>query len=342
MNELFSEIAAIANSRRFTAFADGVDLRLADGSELSVKLVSVDRSIRSTGHRFSKYAYVAKITAGDHIGVGYGEAPTKMVALQKSIAEGVERAVYRAVRGTTLGTSNSNGWAAHINAEQAFANAFDELLERDSVLVHWLRQEPFYEVDQNTWPTQVKTWSQEELMTADGFNTLRVLVSSRGYVPTVTAALLNKDGYAVLSHASGTDLEHSLVRALAEACRIAEIAKVQTLSTPDHPNTPEEHAMFYATQEKLPAWMFGSKLNWKSAAANWKSARQKFQPSALNPKFDLIANGPLAVGYASCDAIQGLYFGRVGDAEARGQINFQRLREFGRFSVLNPLPHCVP
>jgi len=343
MSDFFSEIMAVANSRRFTAFADGVSLRLADGRELFVKLASLDRSIRSVGHRFSKYAYVANVTAGEYSGVGYGEASTKMLALQKSISEGVERAVFYAVKGTSLGTSNSNGWAAHISSKKAFANGFDELLERDSILVHWLRQEAYLEIDKDSWPVSIRLWSQKELALAKNFNNFRILISNNGYVPTVTTVLSNTDGYAVLSHASGASLEHSLDRALAETCRIAEIALVTPAGTSDgNPKGPEEQAMYYAFHDRLPTWMFGDKIPWQMAAKEWRLRRRKFQPQALSPKFHSIAKGPLAVGYVSCDALQGLYFDDVHEAEKRGLINFSRLGKVGQLRGLNPLPHCVP
>ena len=85
------------------------------------------------------------MVAGDIQGPGYGEANSKLLAVQKSIAEGVERIIFKALRETPGGTLTSNGWAAHI--DDGCESAISELIERDAVLTHWLCKKPMTEVE---------------------------------------------------------------------------------------------------------------------------------------------------------------------------------------------------
>ncbi|MBI3557687.1 MAG: YcaO-like family protein [Deltaproteobacteria bacterium] len=174
MRESIAEIFAIAKSSRFTAYEQGVLVHLPTGENVTVKIERTTKSLRPVGLRFSTFAFVTEVSAGAARGFGYGEAPTQLIALQKSIAEGVERAIYKALKGTPHGTPNSNGWAAHINRERAVESAVDELAERDAVLVHWLRKIPMKEITPATWPIRIVRWTQTELFLSPKFNQLRV------------------------------------------------------------------------------------------------------------------------------------------------------------------------
>jgi len=68
---------------------------------------------------------------------GRGHATTKDVAVQKALAEAIERAMCLQHLDTT------NGVAAHYDLELAKKNARNELLERDLFLSHFLTKTPF-------------------------------------------------------------------------------------------------------------------------------------------------------------------------------------------------------
>jgi hypothetical protein len=355
MRDSIAEFFAIARSSRFTAYAQGVSARLPTGENVAVKIERTSKSLRPPGMRFSTFAFMTEVSAGDFRGVGFGEAPTQLVALQKSIAEGIERALYKSLKSTPFGTLNSNGWAAHISKERALESAVEELVERDAILVHWLGKLPMTEIAPATWPTWLTRWTQEELRLATTFNRLRVLVSSKGYKPTITTVLLNDTGHAVLSHATAASIEQALPKALAETCRIAQIAmegiNVESSATlaADADSSaspgPEDHAMYYAYHEPLPLWIFGKRVDWSISRAQWRTANKDFRVSILKslaPKFHQIADGPIVVGYATSDLIQSLYFGRSRDAQAKGLINVRRMKELKHEGELNLMPHCVP
>ena len=331
MRESISEILAIARSGRFTAYTQGVPVRLPTGETVTVKIERTLKSLRPPGLRFSAFAFMTEVSAGDVLGVGFGEAPTNLVALQRSIAEGVERAIYKALKGTTHGSPNSNGWAAHINRTRAADSAVDELVERDAVLVHWLRKIPMRAVTPTSWPTWLSEWTRAELCLSPRFNQLRVLISSHGYKPTLTTVLTDKQGYAVLSHATAKTLDEAMSKALAETCRIAQIAieglHVESSKTlageadPKSTSSPEDHAMYYAFHEPLPPWLFGDGIDLGEARRTWNAAQSMFVTSVrakIAPQFHQITDGPLVVGFATSDLIQGLYFGRTRMRESVG------------------------
>ncbi len=88
MGAITNELLAIARSGKFTAFLSGVEVTLFDGHRVLVRVKRSVRATRPVGLRFSQYSFVTEVSAGEFVGFGYGEAPTKMLAIQKSIAEG--------------------------------------------------------------------------------------------------------------------------------------------------------------------------------------------------------------------------------------------------------------
>ncbi len=343
MRSAITELFAVARSGRFTPYAQGVSVKLPTGDALTIKIEKVSKSLRPPGLRFSAFAFMTEVSAGGFQGVGFGEAPTRLIALQKSIAEGVERVLYKALKGTAFGSANSNGWAAHLSYEQALSAALDELVERDAVLVHWLGQIPMKEIAPASWPRRLTRWTQDELRLSPIFNQLRILISARGYKPTVTTVLGDHDGYAVLSHATAASLGQALDKALSETCRIAQIAMEQPQAVASsNIASPEDHALFYAFHERLPTWLFGDPIGWSAANSQWRAHEKQFCMPALEPKFHQIASGPLVVGFATSDQIQSLYFGRTEDAQEKGLINVRRMRVIKPEMDFYLEPHCVP
>jgi hypothetical protein len=348
MTEWFKEVAAVLQSRRFTPFLDGVEIATSSGHTYLVKIKKTSNSIRPVGFRFSKYSFTTEVTAGDCAGTGYGEADSKLLAFQKSVAEAVERVIYRISKKSGVRAISTNGWAAHVSRGHAFSSALEELLERDAVLVHWLAKSPFDEIREETWPTWLKAWTTSELSLAKRFNRLRILKSHLGHMPTITTILLDANGFGVVSHSAGKQIEEALKRALAETCRIAQIA-LQSSSdiaaenmTIDTPLVePEDHAMFYAHRQQLPDWIFGKKSDWKVSAHEWSKARAGFNPKSIEPVFHEVATSPLSIGYATSPLVQNLYFGTSADAQQKSLLNLKRLQQV-RFGNLNPMPHFIP
>lgn len=343
MTEWFTELTAIFHSRRFTPFLSGIELSITPDQKYFVKVLKTTKSIRPLGFRFSKYSFVTEVAAGEHVGTGYGEAESKLVALQKSIAEGVERAIFLAFTSSLWKTSNSNGWAAHLSRRSAFSSALDELLERDAVLVHWLTESPFTEIMPATWPAWLQSWAKSELSQAERFRRLRILKSHLGHIPTVTTVLMDSDGFGVVSHSAGRRFNTALSRALAETCRIAHFILEQRNTSIEEVNlnTPTGHSLFYVQAQPLPSWVFGQKSDWRTCINEWNNARAAFCPRQLKPKFHQIISHPLVVGYTTSPLVQNLYFGTTESAHLKANLNLKRLHTV-RSGYLNPMPHFIP
>jgi hypothetical protein len=75
----------------FAKFFDGVRIEGLP-SEPMVQIVSCSRSQRGQGSRFIRYSYSVKVRSSNGIEAsGYGEGDFKLVAIQKAIAEAIER-----------------------------------------------------------------------------------------------------------------------------------------------------------------------------------------------------------------------------------------------------------
>jgi hypothetical protein len=341
--ELF--IAVLA-SRKFTKFFDGVDLVLPDGKKTNIKIHSYHKSPRLEGFRFSKFSFYTKAIASSGLeGHGFGEGETELLAFQKSIAEAVERAVYRSMK-PYHNLISSNGWAAHLTAEKANKSALNELLERDAILTHWLTQTPFLEIDPATFPTWVKTWRDRELSKSKDFNRLRLLLSNVGHIPVVQSLILNKNGNAFISQGASKSIDTATYRALAETCRIATIAhtdrSMNDLNSESSKATPWDHALAYATERKFPDWVFGKSISYQEASKQLKEIYGRADFNKVLPKFQIYRCGDLFISQCRSEKLQNLFFGRGDFALKKGLINLDRLREVRSVFVLNSLPHCVP
>lgn len=350
MRSFRSEILAVANSRKIAAFVTGSRLSLPNGENIFVRVKNTFRVQRSPGFRFSKYSYVTEVQAGEQIGFGYGEAESQLIAFQKSIVEGVERAIYLTAKTHSFGTSTSNGWSAHINAKLAYKAALEELHERDAVLVHWLCHKPFCEIDPATFSAWLTNWIKEELSLHPIFNRLRILLTTAGNIPVIMTLLQSHDGRALISQSSGSTLEAAIYKALAETCRIGEIANIgrfqksskKLMNDEIEEFSPEDHAMVYAYHLPVPAWVFGPTKTWQEAAKQWKSEYQIFHSRSSKTNFKTIVDGPIVVGYCESENVQNLFFGRTIDAKSKGLLNLSRLESVRQSGALCLLPHCVP
>lgn len=337
-----THILAIANSSKIAAYLHGIKVHVPEIGEIEIRAKTSSRSIRPTSLQWNEFSYFTDVESSNGIqATGFGEGNSSILALQKSIAEGVERLIFKSLKQTSLGTKSSNGWAAHVTANRAETAATMELLERDAVLVHWLTKTPFLEISVGDFPKPLSFWMKNLRNSSQRFKNLRVLVSCLGYVPTITTILLDDDGFAVLSHATDPELEVAIDKALSETCRIAHIAhasidKVRSL------NRPEDHALFYALHEKMPQFLFGKKIDLKSANLNWKKYFNKFDPAKLGIRFNTMKCGPLFVSRASSDRVQDLFFGETNAAQKNGWINERRITEAVGLTTINPMPHFVP
>jgi hypothetical protein len=339
LGEIFT---AVLSSRKFTKFFDGVEFKLPDGKIIKIKIESHRKRKNIDGFRFSKFSFVTKAVS-DHgvVGFGFGEGENELLTFQKSIAESIERVVYLSIK-PFLDLKSSNGWAAHLTEKKATSSALNELLERDAVLVHWLTATPFLEIAPETYPLWLKNWCTNELILSKNFNRLRLLVTHVGHFPVVQSVIVNEQGFAFVSHGASKSIDTAVYRALAETCRIASVAEVESHTNgfnQDSVATPWDHALAY-TSTQFPAWAFGENISY-SAAKNMV-ARSKPKLSELALKFNTYSCGDLFVAQCDSEKVQKLFFGRGDFALKNGLINSDRLKEVHSSFVLNELPHCVP
>ena len=338
-------IDAVKVSKSFKDFFRGVSFVTPNGKVHFLKIKSVNPSYRGAGYRWVKYSMVTQLeyASGEFI-YGYGESDVEILALQKSIAEAVERAAFILVcteQFPNVGAT-TNGWAAHISPKKARASAQGELLERDAVLLHWLSQTPLIRIDDASLPKALSKWQSQELSEATRYRFAKFFISTLGNAPTASAMIHDGYGYGFISHGAGTSLEEALNRALAETCRIADLAVkgVLTRTSEVVPKTPEDHAVFYASENAFPCWIDeGSTTSFSFAMNRWtKKLNEESAP--VHFAFDEYTCGPLSIARCRSRDVQDLYFGPT--ALNSGVINSFRIKNVSGVEKLNPLPHFVP
>lgn len=342
-DSIFEILSAYASSARFRPLIQGTVVELPTGERVRASLESLERAVRPVGLRLSKHAFVCRYRVGSGVAWGYGEAETVILAIQKCLAEGFERAVMKSLKGTPFQSLTSNGWAAHLSLAAAKESAAGELFERDCVLTHWLTQTPMQEVSISGAPKWLRNWATHELPQTERFKTLRVLIDTLGNLPVATTALVDDQGFGVLSHATARTPERAAYKALIETCRLAQMVTA-SLHAYDRQSlaTPGDHALYYAHQETLPDWLFGEVRSWKDAEREWLKRTKDFSSrNSVQFEFQQIASAPLVVGVCKSEQIQGLYFGRTEDALAKGILNLNRLSAVKGSKTINLMPHCV-
>jgi ribosomal protein S12 methylthiotransferase accessory factor YcaO len=338
-------ITATLSSRKFTRLFDGVGFTLPDGKKIQVKVEPCSKGVREEGLRISKFSFITRAVSDHGLeGFGFGEGENELLTFQKSIAESVERLIYRSLK-AHLNTTSSNGWAVHLSEKKARESAFNELLERDAALAHWLTETPFLELDANGFPAWLGRWKETELCRSENFKSLRVLISTHGYIPIVQVVLLNREGNAFVSQSTSKNLDRAIYHALAEVCRIASMAVYDRglcdLDSETSSVGPWDHALAYENR-KFPDWVFGKTVSYEEAEQAFKAPMHSSLAEKLTPAFTTYRCGDFYAARCTSKKVQNLFFGRNEFALKKGEINLDRLREVNSDFTLNPLPHCVP
>ena len=296
MNLKFAEIfQSIGAARKFTPFFEGVDVRLPGGAEVKFKIISSESSHRQTGYRLAEHSVLTEVrTSGGVSGYGYGESDLKLLAVQKSISEAVERSVFTTLSKDDPTLLSSSGWAAHFSADRAQKNARDELLERDAVLLHWLTETPCEKLDPSSLPVFLSNWFRDELKLAKRFNRASVLLTHLGNIPSVTVIIHDESGYGFAAHASAISLADGVWKALSEVCRVADYATQGFIVGSGGLHTADDHALYYFRERPFPAWVFsGPEVPFSAANVSW-TRRARLSPS-LEFQYVNYHCGPLVV-----------------------------------------------
>ncbi len=311
--------------------------------------VVVAESVRPIGFRFRNYSFniAGKINGKDILVTG--EADTKNLAITKAVAEFIERCVLIESSENQPEIKTSNGWAAYTSEIEAQENAIRELVERDAVLRHWYTRTSFAVINLNSLPEHIQKWAKLELSKSE-FPELKILVSHLGHGPSVSAILMNKDGYGVTGHCSKESIIDSIEGAIEESCRMAQHYLLKTyLSDTEKLKSGEttrvetgSHGVYYAHQEPLPSWMFGKTIDLQSATSSWslKNTDRKQCKSAF--KLTMARSNPLFVFQAQSDSVIELSWGLETFESLKNRLNEKLDKRLILESKLNLSPHIIP
>lgn len=308
---------------------------------------------RPVGFRFSKY--VVNVEAdfqGMHL-VVCGEANTQEFAATKAVAELLERTAMKSWldQNPDLVIENSNGFAAHMNADLARENAIFERMERDAVLAQWYTATPFLQVAPNTLPEDLRAWVDVELSHSE-FPILKVILTTMGLGPSVTCLLMNNDGFGVSGHSAKSGLREAMDGALAEACRAAHHYLRRSFWNDslclrgEVPSPrlvrPGAHALYYAYHEPFPTWMFGGEIDWCYSRSYWDDKILNFSKTAKSEfSFQVILEEPLTVGFAQSPRCFDLNWGPCNPATILQASANKRFAAPITERNLNQKPHIV-
>lgn len=299
---------------------------------------------RPLGFRFSRSILTIEAQLHGKDIVVCGEAANPDLAMKKAIAELVERAslIEWTRKNPRAKIFTSNGWAAHDLFGDARVASVCELVERDAVLAQWYTATPFLEIESASLPKKILNWENSELFQSELPN-LRVLISTRGLGPSVTAIFMNEGGFGVSAHATKPTLAESLDSAIAEACRAAHHFVRRAFWQETHDLLkgvdskridPATHALCYAYHLPFPKWMFGSTIPWTLAEDIWSKER-----SLDEFEFTQTLSDPLIVGFATNDQCFQLSWGRT---DANQIVNSKAGRRLAlTMSNINQQPHIV-
>lgn len=344
MSPSISEILnAVRLSEKFAQLFQGGTLSGVSGSKPRLKVTECARSMRGPGYRFNKFSFVVRVDSDAGPAYGHGESDVEMLAVQKGIAEAIERSAFYHMFEHDPLISTSNGWAAHLSKERAQSSARTELLERDAVLVHWFSQTPMQKVNPAGLPRRLSAWICQELPLAPGFNQIKIFTTSLGEVPVASVLIHDSRSYGFVSHASGHTFESCIDRAVSEACRLADLHEKGLLEAVSSKGvqTPDDHALYYAETENLPSWFFeGESISFGEANRAWK--KKIMNGSRITDfQFKDFQCGPLFVAQCTSPLVQGLFFGESLKALNSGKLNLQRIKSLTGVEKIFLQPHCV-
>jgi len=304
----------------------------------------IEEGHRPVGFRFSKHIFNIVANLNGREIVVCGEAETRELAYAKVTSELIERSALL-TNAAKYGVGTSNGWAAHPDRKQAKINATLELVERDAVLAQWYSSTPFLQIDSVSLPIEIQSWASQELSRSE-YPKLILLLSSKGFGPSVTCILQNEHGFGVSAHCTKSELYQSVVGAITEACRAAHssIRKEHWKNSLKLKNgvsgllDPSTHGVYYAYHEPFPKWMFGKSISYVDANSLWteRVAEVLFDSQF---KFQSVMELPIHVGFTTHPQAFELIWERTDAKEISQSIGAKRLNL--KSETINGNPHIV-
>lgn len=308
------------------------------GDELiHVNLNCVDSAPRPEGFRYSKFICAVSAEARGIISKGGGESYISAKnAFDKAKSEAVERLCLKIYSTKTNQILTSSGWSAHLSEGRAKTNAALELLERDAVLVQWLRAASLNEIALMTLPLKLQWWRLTELRKSE-FPILRIFLTTVGFYPVVVAVLQSDGGFGVTGAGTSTNLKNAVDSALTEACRAAHHHIRKSYDVDDISNhLPGVHSVMYSVKNPFPKWFLkpGAIIKWHQAEKLFSKDALDLAISKSEINFKTIATGDRTVVRAYSKNLQSVFWG---PSTQKDVLNLERIKS----ENVNLLPHIV-
>jgi hypothetical protein len=242
------------------------------------------------------------------------------IAHAKAYSEAIERYTLFLTAQTDPSILTSNGWSAHMDPASARDAAVAELVERDTALRVWFDAGPYFCVPNNLWPLEVLRWQDRALSAGVEFQRINVLLCDGPTGSCVTILLKNDAGCAVTGHASGSDLQRTILSAFFEAIRSAhaalrfddftEVIDLHTDASPKVAYGPGANAMAYAYGEKLPELSICEASEFE-VLQQWIRHQAKLEAAIANAKVTYFKVGNRFVARAVLKGVLDIFWGRT-------------------------------
>lgn len=188
-----------------------------------LQVLGIEKLVRAEGYRLPGYeSFAAKVSRNGYVATGFGEDLAEL-AQEKALSEAIERVTLKEFARTRGIVEKSNGWSCHPSPTIAVQNCVLELIERDVALTAWQNGGPYYELPRSLWPEVLRVWQERQTVRPEFFD-LKVLMAYTEKGACISALLFNDRGNFVAGHASGLNLELTILSATTECMRAAHAA----------------------------------------------------------------------------------------------------------------------
>ncbi len=284
-----------------------------------IHVLEIQKLVRAEGYRLPGYeVFAAKVMRNGFLGVGFGEGISE-VAKAKALSEAYERCVLEEFASTHNVLETSNGWSCHFSSKTAIQNGILELIERDVALWAWQRGGPYYELPKSLWPDVLHAWQEDHKKTRPEFFNLRILLSCNENGACISALLFNERRNFVAGHASGLELERTILSAIKECLRaahaairfehFAEVKRLHQGGT--FAVQPGAHSVAYAYTATFPNTVQIIPASQRAILKIWDRHNTAFQNlNSSEFRINLFHFGDRVVARVKSDSLQEIFWGK--------------------------------
>lgn len=195
----------------------------------------------------------------DHEARGFGGANNKILAAQKAYSEFVERKTMSELNKMFKSFKTSNGFAAHVNQNEAIKNSRYEIIERDAILLTWHgKQAPYWIKDQEL-ESMLSSENKSILKLHENYGLdlkLGLVALSEGVYTAIVCVRLKENRFYIDSK-TGESL-FDIFNALIESVTFHSHFMIQGYKGKNIslPKKPMDHFDYYLRPKKGLEWFF--------------------------------------------------------------------------------------